>query len=124
MEPRNQFRGIDVASHVAWQIGTTNRVIVPASGGKNDDFRPLTHTLGGGGHGVQGGGGAVPLSGVHGCSGCCPLRGASLPPPAVVLCGLCVFLLWGDLLCIDTRVWNILRHNDGTVGTFSTWHST
>jgi len=68
--------------------------------------------------------GAVPVSGVRGCSGCCPLRGASLPPPAVVFCGLCVFLLWGDLLCTDTRVWNILRHNYGTVGTLLTWHST
>jgi hypothetical protein len=40
------------------------------------------------------------------------------------VCGLCVFLLLGDLLCIDTRVWHILRHNYGTVGTMLTWHST
>jgi hypothetical protein len=68
--------------------------------------------------------GVVLLSGVRGCWGFCPLWVTSLPPPAVVFCGICVFLLWGDLLCIDTRVWHILRHNYGTVGTLLTWQST
>ncbi len=35
MEPRNPFQGIDFASHVAWQAGTKNMVVVPACQAEN-----------------------------------------------------------------------------------------
>jgi hypothetical protein len=63
--------------------------------------------------------GAALASGVRGCSGAVPCSAPPSPPPTVVFRGLCVFLLWGYLLCIDTRVWHILRHNISTLGTMA-----